>query len=104
LFAIAREFNALTHEAAGKVTRALVGYRKDVRFYALMNVLLMAMAYDPVHLERMAEFIGGLIQRSCIERQLDARRGRAFCFVCTLQDYQGAEAKWLSQECFFMGQ
>jgi hypothetical protein len=53
------EFNALTHEAAGKITRALAGYRKEVRFYALLNVLLMAMAYDPDHLERMAEFIGG---------------------------------------------
>jgi hypothetical protein len=29
------EFNQLTHEAAGKVTRALDGYRKDVRFCEL---------------------------------------------------------------------
>jgi hypothetical protein len=52
------EFNQLTHEAAGKITRALAGYRKDVRFYALMNVRIMAMAYDPARVERMAEFIG----------------------------------------------
>jgi hypothetical protein len=52
------EFNQLAHEAAGKITRALSGYRKDVRFYALMNVLLMAMAYDLAHLESMAKFIG----------------------------------------------